>query len=52
MDYEEIRNLQEEEFFALAKYQCVEFPDILQMLVEEEVIECFYDYYKRKRVKI
>jgi len=51
MDYDEIRNLPEKEFYELAKCQCEQFPGLLQVLVEEEVIHSFYEYYKRKRVK-
>jgi hypothetical protein len=51
MEYEEIRNLPEKEFYKLANSQCEQCPDLLNILIEDEVIDSFYEYYKRKRVK-
>lgn len=51
MQDEKTMNLPEEEFHELAKEQSKKFPDLLQFLTEEEIIESFYGFYHRKLKK-
>ena len=48
---EEIKNLLIDEFDKLAKEQSKKFPDLLFFREEEEIIDDFYEYYHRKRIK-
>jgi hypothetical protein len=48
--WEEIHNLPIEKFDELARQQTLIYPDLLKIIDEEEVINSFYDHYKRKRV--
>lgn len=50
MACEEVRNLSADEFDKLARSQVDKFPDLLKFDTEEGVIDCFYEFYKRKRV--
>jgi hypothetical protein len=48
MQDERIKNLSKNEFHALAQEQSKKFPDLLELLEEQEIIESFYRYYNRK----
>jgi len=46
-----IESLNDVEFHELAIQQSTLFPDLLKCCKEEDVIDSFYDFYKRKRRK-
>ncbi len=47
----EVLNLCDEEFEELSKQQSKLFPDLLLFRSEEDIIDEFYQYYKKKRTK-
>jgi hypothetical protein len=42
-------HLNDEDFHKLALMQKDLYPDLLEIISEEDIITCFYAYYKRKK---
>ena len=43
------KKITDEQFEILARHQVYKHPDLLKIRDEEEIIQDFYDHYKRKR---